>query len=266
MIQFCCPACYVPLTVKESVAGGQVNCPKCQKLILIPNTQPFPGGDDPFHADSVHKGAAVAKAVAVCVEPYRKELEAKTELLNDAVEMVKTRNARIREVESLLLRVQKDLWGLEVVYEEEKEDYLRAEAERKKLKQKLENQDTESQQNRVIDQRFEKTLHSLSFAHEQLAEVWERSQSFGEALDTLNALESQLDGELQRLGEGDKILKDMGRAFRDAVDLLKKSSSRIQELESAQASLLKKNESLDARRMELKALLRDAIDQMESVK
>ncbi|MCC5844813.1 MAG: hypothetical protein JJU05_11230 [Verrucomicrobia bacterium] len=243
-----------------------MNCPKCQKLILIPNSQPFAGEDDPFQAEALHRGAAVARAVAACVEPYRKELEAKTELLNDAVEMVKTRNSRIREVESLLLRVQKDLWALEVGYDEEKEDYVRSQADRKRLKQKLDQMEALQESGRIVDQRFEKTLSSLIFAHEQLTEIWDRSQSFEEALQTLNALESQLDSELERLGDGDAVLKEMGQAFRDAVDLLKKSSARIHELEISQEALLKKNESLDARRTELKALLRDAIDQIESVK
>jgi len=138
LIQFCCPACCVPLTVNESVAGGQVNCPKCQKLILIPTSSPFRGEEDPFDPKAIHKGSEIARAVAACVEPYRKELEAKTDLLNDAVEMVKTRNNRIREIESLLLKVQKELWALDVLFEEEKESYLRAQAERKRLKQELE--------------------------------------------------------------------------------------------------------------------------------
>lgn len=266
MIQFCCPACCVPLTVKESVAGGQVNCPKCQKLILIPNTSPFGDEEDPFRADAVHRGNAIARAVAACVEPYRKELEAKTELLNDAVEMVKTRNTRIREVESLLLKVQKDLWELDVVYEAEKEDYLRALADRKRLKQQLEASETDRGEVEVVERRFEATLTRLADVHRELAEVWEKTQSFEEALKTLQVLDVLLDKELSRLGEGEGVLKEMGTVFRDAVELLKKSSKRIRELEEAQSRLQEKNESLDARRMELKALLRDAIDQIETVK
>lgn len=266
MIQFCCPACSVPLTVKESVAGGQVNCPKCQKLILIPNSSPFGGEGDPFVADATHKGNEIARAVAVSVEPYRKELEAKSELLNDAVEMVKTRNTRIREVESLLLRVQKDLWSLEVVYDEEKEDYLRSQADRKRLKQQLEALQLERENASVVDQRFEKTLKSLSFAHQEVSEIWKKTKSFEEVLKTLHVLEAKLDGELKRLGDGDGVLREMGQVFRDAVDLLTKSSQRIQELEKSEAALQEKNQNLDQRRMELKSLLRDAIDQIETVK
>jgi chromosome segregation ATPase len=266
LIQFCCPACCVPLSVKERVAGGQVNCPKCQKLILIPNAQPFEGDLDPFSEDTVHKGHAVAKAVAACVEPYRKELEVKTELLNDAVEMVKTRNSRIREVESLLLRVQKELWALEVGYDEEKEDYLRLQAERKRLKQKLDDVESLQERGRVVERRFEKTLNSLSSAHEQLAEIGGRSPSLEEMVQTLSALEIRMDGELKRLGDVDAVLKETGRTFRDAVNLLKKSAARIEALEASHEILLKKNENLDARRMELKGLLRDAIEQIETVK
>jgi chromosome segregation ATPase len=265
LIQFCCPACCVSLSVKESVAGGQVNCPKCQKLILIPAASPFGDVQDPFLAETMHKGVSVAKAVAVSVEPYRKELESKTELLNDAVEMVKTRNNRIREVESLLLRVQKDLWELEVVYDGEKEDYLRSQAERKRLKQQIEEIESAQPDTRVLEERFETTLKSLSFAHEQLGEIRQRSQSFEEALETLQTLETQLDAELERLGGGDSMIREMGQVFRDAVDLLNKSSKRIRELEESQLDLVRRNESLDARRAELKVLLRDAINQIETV-
>lgn len=252
--------------MKESVAGGQVNCPKCQKLILIPNVSPFGELDDPFNAEAVHKGGAVARAVAACVDPYRKELEAKTELLNDAVEMVKTRNARIREVESLLLRVQKDLWALEVGYDEEKEDYLRAQADRKRLKQHIEALESNERGLHVVEQRFEQTLGSLAHVHEQIAAMEDRSGSVNEALDMLDALEKQMEGDFDRLGAGDQVLKDMGQVFRDALKLLRKSSERIQALEAEQAELIRKNESLDTRRLELKSLLRDAIDQIEAVK
>ncbi|MGA0334184.1 MAG: hypothetical protein ACO3N7_06965 [Kiritimatiellia bacterium] len=54
-------------------------------------------------------------ATAICrsVDPYRRDLENKSKLLNDAVEMVKVRNERIRDVETLMLNTQKELWQLE---------------------------------------------------------------------------------------------------------------------------------------------------------
>jgi chromosome segregation ATPase len=116
LIEFCCPVCLAPLAVEPKIAGGQVNCPKCLKLILIPDKTILVrnGEHSPFGATQKHPGDAVTKAISLSVEPYRRELETKTGLLNDAVEMIKTRNQRIKEIESLILRTQKELWELEV--------------------------------------------------------------------------------------------------------------------------------------------------------
>jgi hypothetical protein len=57
--------------------------------------------------------AEIAEAIRLSVAPYRRDLESKTTLLNDAVGMIKTRNERIQEIETLLLSTQRDLWALE---------------------------------------------------------------------------------------------------------------------------------------------------------
>ena len=109
LIEFCCPVCRSPLAVDGKVAGGQVNCPKCQKLILIPlrSLLERQGEAEPLARGLMHESEKVLHAIFTSVEPYRLELEAKSKLLNDAVEMVKVRNQRIREVETLMLGIQR---------------------------------------------------------------------------------------------------------------------------------------------------------------
>ncbi len=128
LIEFCCPVCLSPLAVEPNVAGGQVNCPKCLKLILIPEKTPLErhGDTSPYHHAESHHGDAVAKAIGLSVEPYRRELETKSGLLNDAVEMIKTRNQRIKEIESLILNTQKELWEMEVLHEDPHAENARA--------------------------------------------------------------------------------------------------------------------------------------------
>ncbi|WFB36413.1 hypothetical protein P3T73_01370 [Kiritimatiellota bacterium B12222] len=71
----------------------------------------------PFQQGVQYEASEVSAAICVSVEPYRRDLENKANLLNDAVEMVKTRNERIRDIETLMLSTQKELWELEVEIE-----------------------------------------------------------------------------------------------------------------------------------------------------
>jgi len=128
LVEFPCPVCMAPLAIKKQVVGGQVNCPKCQKLILLPSTSPLVRKDpdqSPFNTGCAYSSEEVCKAIQASVEPYRRDLESKTNLLNDAVEMVKIRNERIKEVETLMLNAQKDLWALEVEYDEQRQECKR---------------------------------------------------------------------------------------------------------------------------------------------
>lgn len=123
LIEFCCPMCKAPLAIKKQVVGGQVNCPSCQKLILLPAESPLKRKEKdipPFQPNQNYKSEEVAEAIMISVGPYRRDLESKANLLNDAVEMVKIRNDRIRAVESLMLNTQKELWELEVDLDEQK--------------------------------------------------------------------------------------------------------------------------------------------------
>lgn len=113
LIEFCCPVCKAPLAINKQVIGGQVNCPSCQKLILLPAESPLKRKQadiPPFNKEQLFEAGEVAQAICISVEPYRRDLESKSNLLNDAVEMVKIRNDRIREIETLMLNTQKELW------------------------------------------------------------------------------------------------------------------------------------------------------------
>lgn len=101
-----------------------MNCPKCQKLILLPSESPLPRKQEdqpPYQSGTQYEVKEITRAIGISVEPYRRDLETKSSLLNDAVEMVKVRNDRIKEIETLMLNTQKDLWALEVEHEEQSE-------------------------------------------------------------------------------------------------------------------------------------------------
>ena len=113
LIEFCCPVCRAPLAIQKKTVGGQVNCPKCQKLILLPEESPLPrNGEDvpPFSPKTTHTGDRVAEAVGISVDPYRRDLETKSKLLDDAVDelheqVLAAQDTRLR-VELLRMRYQ----------------------------------------------------------------------------------------------------------------------------------------------------------------
>lgn len=138
LIEFPCPVCQTPLAIKKQVVGGQVNCPKCQKLILLPSESPLPRKQEdqpPFQSGVQYEVTAITRAIGISVEPYRRDLETKSSLMNDAVEMVKVRNDRIKEIETLMLNTQKDLWALEVEHEERSEECKRIYSELHRIRQ-----------------------------------------------------------------------------------------------------------------------------------
>ena len=120
-IEFSCPVCQSPLSLKQQATGGQVNCPNCQKLILLPSESPLSRHDPetpPYQEGQHYTASEVTQALCTSVEPYRLDLETKAKLLDDAVEMIKSRNERIKEVETHTLTIQKELWELEVALDE----------------------------------------------------------------------------------------------------------------------------------------------------
>jgi len=244
LIEFCCPACCTPLAVKDDVAGGQVNCPHCQKLILIPVSSPFGRleGGGPFEAGRKHEVDAVKRAISISVEPYRRELEAKGNLLNEAVEMVKTRNRRIREIESLILKVQKDLWALEVEHEETGERPVlpataASVAEQEELEElgahcrELGEQVTKLQvRNEVMQERLGRALESLADTH---AHLHEEKAVAAEMVLQMEALKGLVPGILEQIGlvEADTLSgPDLPNALRQAAHSLKRCGEEITSL------------------------------------
>lgn len=140
LIEFCCPVCKAPLAIKKQAPGGQVNCPKCQKLILLPSTSPLPRAEEdipPFSPGQSRDVEEIAEAITISVEPYRRDLENKSRLLNDAVEMIKVRNERIKEVETLMLETQRDLWALEVEHDAAKTKHKKTQTLLRETREKV---------------------------------------------------------------------------------------------------------------------------------
>jgi len=140
LIEFCCPVCQAPLAIQKQTVGGQVNCPKCQKVILLPSESPLARQQDdtpPYSPGQQRPVEEITQAIHLSVEPYRLDLENKSELLNDAVEMIKVRNERIREIESLILETQKELWESEVLLDEQKQTHKKTRSQLKEIRQEL---------------------------------------------------------------------------------------------------------------------------------
>lgn len=205
LIEFCCPVCRAPLSVDEKVAGGQVNCPKCQKLILIPMRSPLArqGDKEPFAPGLQHASEDVQKAIATSVEPYRLELDSKVKLLNDAVEMVKVRNQRIRDVETLMLGIQKEFWELEVEYDERNEAWKRAQSERRELRKKLKEQEGDTQagtspgvEDEAQKEQREQESRQLEEYRRRVEELEEKARKTHQQLEVLTAEAEDAKGQL----------------------------------------------------------------------
>ena len=128
LIEFSCPACKTQLSVEDKVAGRKVDCPKCKELIIIPVSAQDLSKEDQSLPDS---------NVLCSVLPYRSEMLSKHNKLLEAIEEIKLRNERIRELESSSLRIQKELWAIEVEFEQRNKAYEQSETEKRELKKKL---------------------------------------------------------------------------------------------------------------------------------
>lgn len=242
LIEFCCPACCTPLAVKDDVAGGQVNCPNCQKLILIPVSSPFGRmeGGGPFDAGRQHDVETVKRAISISVEPYRRELDSKSNLLNEAVEMVKTRNRRIREIESLILKVQKDLWALEVEYEEEsgKAAEPAATPEPDPAIEELETHCRElservtklQSRNQVLHDRLDRALESLAETHGYVREERSLAVEMAEQIESLRKDVPGLREKIQQMETDAFPGPDVLEGMRRAGEALKRCGEEIQRL------------------------------------
>ncbi len=280
LIEFCCPVCRSPLAVDEKVAGGQVNCPKCQKLILIPlrSLLERQGDQEPLAAGLFHASDKVLHAIVSSVEPYRLELDAKTKLLNDAVEMVKVRNQRIREVETLMLGIQRELWELEVDYDERNEAWKRAQTERRELRKKLKDQGDETQpglpspaeESAAKDQR-ERESKLLEEYRKRVEELEEKSRRTQQQADVLAVVGEDLRVQLQKakgqLGPLEDSLSLRNEQLSEAtghlgvLGALSEFTGQLNQDYARQEKLVaKRNEVLDQAR----ALLQQASEQLEA--
>jgi len=259
LIEFCCPACCTTLAVKDDVAGGQVNCPNCQKLILIPVSSPFGRveGGGAFDAGRQHEVEAVKRAISISVEPYRRELESKGNLLNEAVEMVKTRNRRIREIESLILKVQKDLWALEVEHEDTAARTEAAEeAPSENVLEELETHCRELSEratklqtrNQVLHERLDRALQSLAETH---AYVKEENGLAAEMSRQIEALRGEVPGMLEQIRQiesdavpGPVFLEGLRRAGLTLQRCGEEIRRLRERLEKAELELGDKNQSV----------------------
>ena len=179
MIEFQCPACKAPLAVQRTSAGGQVDCPRCRELILIP----LPPA--PENAQGKAPRESREDTILRFVTPYRNELSNKRAQLNEAIEEIKNRNQRIRELENIGLRVQRDLWSVEAEYEERRDDFRRLMEERR-------NGGSASPASAAQEEKLRKEIERLAA---QLADVEKSSSKTGAAQSRAESLR----GELQAL-------------------------------------------------------------------
>lgn len=290
LIEFCCPVCCAPLAVKEEVAGGQVNCPKCQKLILIPGESPVKrtNGHAPFEDVSSFSGPEVAKAISISVDPYRRELETKAGLLNDAVEMVKTRNKRIREIESLILKTQKELWELEVEHDERNEDYIRAQTERKQLKLKLRDlgttddkpaiaaaEEMESLKDKLqkadtraetMKKKLEASLESLAAANQRTSQLFEQIRSLPVTPDFMEKMHDQVTLAQEQIEEAHPELDQAVKHLQNARAKLEAAAEFIGTLKKERDELLAKVEQIEQQLQQKEESLAKAREQQAQVK
>jgi chromosome segregation ATPase len=141
------------------------------------------------------------EAIIRAVKPYREELLAKRNQLLQAIEEIKLRNERIRELETNGLQVQKELWSLEADFEDRKDDFRRAREEIIELKKRL-NKLSGGMSNATLKELnagLEDDLRGSEELREELKKLTERSR---EAESRLQAELSGLRDELLRVKGG----------------------------------------------------------------
>ncbi len=249
LIEFCCPVCQAPLSVKKKAAGGQVNCPQCMKVILIPDRSPLPREEEdipPLQDERKVDVPELKTAIEISVEPYRRELNTKSGLLNDAVEMIKTRNQRIKEIESLILKTQKELWALEVEIDEERDNYKRLQHRLHEFRKEHANGTSHGTENgngngssengssgqvgESDHNRLQMRLNNLTVHTQELQEILRNnlsdSKTIGSSIEQLSDLRSSL----QKTGER---LRAQGQELDETQSEFEKCGAEIQAFELA---------------------------------
>jgi hypothetical protein len=239
LIEFSCPVCHSPLALKNKTEGGQVNCPKCHKLILLPSESTLPRHDPevpPFQPGLTYRPEEVARAISTSVAPYRRDLESKSDLLNDAVEMVKVRNQRIKELETHNLKIQGELWALEAEVDQLRSDREAQEAEAEKAraeKAKAEEAKADEPPERVpATPPPDSTLHGL---WESAVPLLHEAAATGELLRT----------QTQVLTEGTEGLQEAESWIKQCVARLQECATHLEKSEQARKVLEKKSADLE---------------------
>ncbi len=258
LIEFCCPVCKAPLAINKQVIGGQVNCPSCQKLILLPVESPLPRKDEkitPFHKSQQYDADEIASAICTSVEPYRRDLENKSNLLNDAVEMVKIRNERIRDIESLMLNTQKELWELEVAQEEngEKISQLSEDANNLRNTEPDENPEQEEKINTLaakkdkLKARLSNMVEHSENLENKLYEVRGMIQPGSPTLEMIEKMSATLQQQLESLEEENRDLDLATEYLSQAATELLKLQKQVGEKEQARQQIedLMRSSSVD---------------------
>ncbi len=260
LIEFCCPVCKAPLAINKQVIGGQVNCPSCQKLILLPAESPLKRKQEstpPFHPGQMVDVSEVAAAICISVEPYRRDLESKSNLLNDAVEMVKIRNDRIRDIETLMLNTQKELW-------ENEADLLDRNQELVSLQEKIDNT---QQAAAKADPAREEAIQTLTAKKDKLKA---RLHNMVQHSENLESKLKDLRGMVQGDGPAHKLIGSL-QATLSAYLLRQETQNRDLDLagdylRQAAAELTKLQQHLvkiDTDRLNAEALVKSSSNEMQ---
>lgn len=270
LIEFPCPVCQTSLAVKKQVVGGQVNCPKCQKLILLPSESPLPRKQEdqpPYQSGMQYEVKEITRAIGISVEPYRRDLETKSDLLNDAVVMVKVRNDRIKEIETLMLNSQRDFWALEVDHEEQSEECKGLLSELHRLR--------EEQQLPVAPERDE-TDEELVTLRENVEILEEKKDKLKGRLHNMVTHSENLDHQLKHVlgilehdGPLFPLLTSLEGQFRQQIEEAHKKQVDLDHarnyLQQASAQLLRMHHNLsesDRKRIEMEELVQSSTQDM----
>ncbi|MFT5124648.1 MAG: chromosome segregation ATPase [Kiritimatiellia bacterium] len=179
LVDFTCPVCRTSLSVEDRVAGKKVDCPKCKELILIP-LKPTSEKDNSGE-DTVLRN----------IIPYRNEMLAKHNKLVEAIEEIKLRNERIRELEASSMRVQKELWSIEVEFEQRRDQFDKSEQEKRELKKKLNREGPGSAPQN--DSELASLRTQLGGTRKQIEELTGKLNHAGERPKALDEAEVKLD-------------------------------------------------------------------------
>lgn len=270
LLEFCCPVCLSPLAIKKQAPGGQVNCPKCQKLILIPSTPPLPRLDEdtpPFSPGQTRDVADVAEAIKISVEPYRRDLENKSELLNDAVEMIKVRNERIKEIETLMLETQRDLWALEVEHDAARTKHKKTQSLLKETRERA-GETQRDEEARVSEiETLRAKINDLETREDSLVQKKDRLKA---RLVNTTDLAERLQGEVKMFHEffdpESETSTDMDRIQEAMRGLLDKGPKCVEDLDAAKDKLSRAATAMEHLATELERKDRQRQDLEELVK